>query len=75
MAEWVSNKDKTVMQFLADICKSMNNAGYLNIDDLYTLSEKEIINKILCCDDKYLSESFKKFQNTSEVYECNDFIP
>ena len=58
--EWVSDKNRTVMQFLADVCKSMNTAGYLTIDDLYTLSENEIINKFLNYDDSYLSESFKK---------------
>ena len=54
--EWVSDKDRTVMQFLADMCKSMNNAGYLTIEDLYTLSEQDVIDKILTCEDKYLSE-------------------
>ena len=67
--EWVSDKDRTVMQFLADICKSMNNAGYLTVEDLYTLSEQEVIDKILTCEDKYLSNSFKLFQNADKVYK------
>ena len=62
------------MQFLADMCKSMNNAGYLTIDDLYTLSESEIISKFLNCDDSYLSESFKRFQNADKVYRSNKHI-
>ncbi|MBQ9071834.1 MAG: HD domain-containing protein [Bacilli bacterium] len=66
--EWISDKDKTVMQFLADICKSMNNAGFLTVDDLYRFSEKEIIEKIINCEDPYLSESFKKFQQVDQVY-------
>ena len=66
--EWVSDSDRTVMQFLADICKSMNNAGYLTIDDLYTLSEEEVINKIINCEDEYISSSFKKFQEVDKVY-------
>ena len=66
--EWVSDSDRTVMQFIADICKSMNNTGYLTIDDLYTLSEKEIIDRILNCGDSYLSLSFKKFQEADRVY-------
>lgn len=69
--EWISDKDRTVMQFLADMCKSMNNAGYLTIDDLYTLSESEIIDKFLNCEDTYLSESFKKFQNADAVYQSD----
>ena len=72
--EWVSDKDRTVMQFLADMCKSMNNAGYLTIDDLYTLSENEIISKFLNCDDAYLSDSFKKFQNADTVHQSNDLV-
>ena len=69
--EGVSDKDRTVMQFLADMCKSMNNAGYLTINDLYTLSEQEIINKFLNCKDSYLSEGFKKFQSASVVHKSN----
>lgn len=66
--EWISDKDKTVMQFIADICKSMNVAGYLSIDDLYELSEEDVIEKILNVPDKYLSNSFKKFLETDKVY-------
>lgn len=66
--EWISDKDKTVMQFIADICKSMNIAGYLSIDDLYELSEKEVIEKILNVPDKYLSNSFKNFLEADKVY-------
>lgn len=47
----------------------MNNAGYLTIEDLYTLSEQEVIDKILTCEDKYLSNSFKLFQNADKVYK------
>lgn len=66
--EWISDKDRTVMQFIADIVKSMNVKGYITIDDLYTLSEKEIIDRILNCEDTYLSNSFCKFQNATSVY-------
>lgn len=72
--EWVSDKDRIVMQFLADMCKSMNNQGYLTIDDLYTLSEREIINKFLNCEDKYLSQSFKNFQNAKNVYRSKEIV-
>lgn len=68
---WISNEDKIVMQFIADTCKYMNLRGYLDIDDLYTLSEKEVIDKILNSEDSYLSESFKKFMNTDKVYTSN----
>lgn len=66
--EWISDKDRTVMQFLADIVKSMNVKGYLTIDDLYNLSEKEVIDRILNCEDAYIRENFIKFQNATSVY-------
>ena len=66
--EWISDKDRTVMQFLADIVKSMNVKGYLTIDDLYNLSEKEVIQKILNCEDNYIKDNFIKFQNATFVY-------
>ena len=66
--EWISNEDKIVMQFLADIEKSMNIAGFLSIDDLYRMSEQEVIDLILSCSDSYLSQSFQKFQNATKVY-------
>ena len=69
--EWVNDKDRIVMQFLADMCKSMHNAGYLTIEDLYTLSEQEVIDKILTCEDKYLSDCFKLFLNANKVYKSS----
>lgn len=69
--EWVSDKGRTVMQFLADMCKSMNNAGYLTVEDLYTLSEQEVIDKILTCEDKYLSDCFKLFQDANKVHKSS----
>ena len=69
--EWISDKDKIVMQFLADMCKSMNNAGYLTIDDLYSQTESEIISKFINCEDKYLTDRFKKFQETNVYYRSD----
>ncbi len=66
--KWICDEDRTSMQFLADIVKSMNIKGYLTINDLYNLSEKEVINKILNCEDEYIRESFIKFQNATTVY-------
>ncbi len=66
--EWISDRDRAVMQFLADIVKSMNVRGYLSIDDLYTLSEQEVIDKILNCEDIYIKNAFIKFQNATTVY-------
>lgn len=62
---WISDDDRTVMSFLADMCKSLNNRGYLTIDDLYTLSEEDIINKFINCEDDYLRRVFNDFRKTS----------
>ena len=72
--EWVSDTDRTVMQFIADMCKSMSNAGYLTVDDLYSLSEAEVIYKFKSCKDNYLSDSFRKFQESDKVYKSTDYI-
>lgn len=73
--EWISDKDRIVMQFYADMCKSMNKRGYLSIDDLYHLSEREVLDKFINCEDTYLSDSFKKFLDTSEVYASDNPVP
>ncbi|MCI8309944.1 MAG: hypothetical protein HFJ45_07230 [Clostridia bacterium] len=69
--EWISDEDRTVMQFWADIVKSMNVKGYLTIDDLYNLSEKDVIKKILNCEDKYIRDNFIKFQNATSIYRSD----
>lgn len=56
------------MQFYADMCKSLSVRGDLSIDDLYILSEQEVLDKFIHCKDKYLSGTFQKFLNTSKVY-------
>lgn len=66
---WVSNKDKVAMQFIADILKRMGK--YITRDDLYKLTEAEVINKIENCEDKSISECFKKFRIAEDVYESD----
>lgn len=67
--EWVSDKDRTVMQFLADMCKSLNKINKLDIDDLYSLSEAEVINRFKNCDDKYLNKAWEEFSNCDTVFK------
>ena len=66
---WITNSDKATMQFLADIVKAMYERKYISMEDLYTLSEEEIINRIVNCEDKYLSQAFINFQNATQVYD------
>lgn len=48
--------------------QSMINSGYLNMDDLYVMSEREIIDWILSCGDKPMSDAFRNFQRSTTVY-------
>lgn len=67
---WICDETRTAMQFLADMCASMNTLGFLSIDDLYTLKESEVIEKFKTCDD-YLSDCFKKFEEAKKCYRSN----
>ena len=69
---WISNEDKLVMQFLADTVKKMSEENFLTKEDLYTLSEKEVINKIEHCSDEKISESFKLFRNSTKIEESDE---
>ena len=71
---WADEKNNLYMQFLADICKAMSQKGYLSVDDLYQLSEKEIIDKITNCGDESISVAFKKFQNDCVFVKTNQPI-
>lgn len=71
---WISNEDKLTMQFFADILKEMNSKDLIHKKDLYTLSEREVIEKIRYCGDKRIEEAFEKFQNATKVYGSNEYI-
>ena len=47
---WISKEVKITMQFLADCVKVLYEAGLVSKNDLYMLSENEIIEKIKKCD-------------------------
>lgn len=67
---WINDADRTSMQFLADMCSSMKMLGYLSIDDLYVLSEKQVIEKFKTCDD-YLSSVFSQFEQAKKCYKSD----
>lgn len=64
---WICDEDRAMMQFIADVVKSMHKKGFISADDLYKISEKEVIDKILNCGDSYISNAFKKFQESSTI--------
>ncbi len=71
---WVEDEDRLAMQFIADIVKSMNIKGYITVDDLYKYSDQKIIQLIQNCEDIYLRDAFKKFQNATRdiVYKSDE---
>ena len=68
---WFNNEDRITMQFIADTMKKMSEEGYITIDDLYHLSEAEVISKIENCENKDIAEAFKKFRNTTKIGESD----
>ena len=68
---WFDANDKLVMQFFADVMRKLNEHGELTIDDLYKLSEKEIIEKIENSKIDGLKENFEKFRNQKQAYESD----
>lgn len=70
---YMDNKTKLSMQFLSDIIKKMHNQNLINKNDLYNLSEKEIIQKIEKCKNDNISENFKKWENTTKIYESENY--
>lgn len=66
--EYHGNKSRATLQFLGDMMQSMINSGYLTLDDLYVMSEREIIDWILSCGDKPMSDAFRNFQRATTVY-------
>lgn len=67
--KWVNDEDRTVMQFLADMCKSLNKINKLDVEDLYSLSEEEVINRFKNCQDKYLENAWENFSNCDKVFQ------
>ncbi len=62
------------MQFIANIVKSMNIKNYITVDDLYKFSEKEVLSLIQNCEDNYIKNAFKNFQNATRtsVYKSDE---
>ena len=69
---YVGNKTKYSMQFIADIMKKMYEQNLITKKDLYTLSEKEVIQKIEDCPIENISNCFKKWEDATQIKESNE---
>ncbi len=63
------NKDKLVMQFIADSIKIAIDKNVIKEVDLYKYSEAEIIDKILNCKEDKLSNNFRNFMESTDICE------
>ena len=70
-SSYITNETKLSMQFLADIIKKMNQKGLINKEDLYKLSEKDIIEKIENCEYDNISKCFKTWKNITQINESD----
>lgn len=73
-AKYDSDENRTVMQFFADIVKSMNVKGFISVDDLYKMSDEDVCNLILNCGDDYLKQSFIKFKKATNIYAGDELL-
>lgn len=68
---YIRSKTKFSMQFLADIMKKMSEKNLITINDLYHLSEKEVIGKIENCRCDNINECFKLWKNATQINESD----
>jgi HD superfamily phosphohydrolase len=69
---WCNSANKTVLQFIAETLAQLARNKEISVDDLWRLSEDEVIERINNGRDKKLARSFDKFQNATQVYEGDE---
>ena len=72
--EYLSKETLLSMQFLADVMKKMYDRELITKDDLYKLSDKEIIEKIEKCNYDNISKCFNLWKNATEIGESDTYI-
>ncbi len=71
-AEWISDKDRFLMQSIADILKLMVEAGLIVEEEFYKYSEEEILNKAKTCGVARIENAINNFQNATEIFVSNE---
>ena len=71
---YMDDKRRFSMQFLADIMRRMSNANIITINDLYELSEKEIIDMIKKCKLYDINNCFNIWKNAVDI-KTSDIKP
>ncbi len=63
-----SESARATLQFIADILETMIDKDLLTRDDLYAMSEREVVDWILSCGDSTITEAFRNFQRATSAY-------
>lgn len=73
-SSYIDNRTKFSMQFLADIMKKMYRRKLITKEDLYKLSDKEIIEKIENCEHDNISKCFNIWKNAQKINESDTAV-
>ncbi len=73
-AEYIKNKTKFSMQFLADIVKKMSKENEISKNDLYRLSEKEVIEKIENSKIGGIAKNFEIWRKATQIKESDEEV-
>lgn len=72
--EYIENRTKFSMQFLADVMKRMSEKNLITVKDLYNLSEKEIMKKIESCEENNIARNFEIWRNATKIKQSNELV-
>lgn len=70
--DWISDRDRFVMQCVADIIKMMVEEKLICEEDFYNFSEHQIIEMARNCDDEKISNFVKNFEKATEVFRAEE---
>lgn len=70
-AEYIENRTKFSMQFLADIMKKMSEKNWITIEELYNLSEKEAVERIENCKEDKIARNFKIWREATQIKQSS----
>ncbi len=68
---WIDNRDKLTMQFIADTMLNMYRENHIDLEDMYTMSEWDMVAKIRECGDPIIETNFKNFMASTGVFDCD----
>lgn len=72
---YMNDKRNFAQQFIADIMKIMSEHNLITVNDLYNMSEAEVIKKIEECDISNIRECFKIWRERDNVKTNSTYVP